>query len=194
MNVVVISYPSEPLVAEANEHLVDGARRAGHDVSVVDLLAEGFAAAMSPAERTAYDGDQPVLDEGIARHIAAVRAAEALAFVYPTTATTLPAPMKGWLERALVPGVAFVFDERTNRVKPGMTHIRRLVGVATYAEPWARVKARNDNGRRVLLRALRLNTGIVTGSRWVPCYSATRLDDSRRAAFLHRVDRVAARL
>ena len=46
------------------------------------------------------------------RHAEIIKQAEALVFVYPTWWSTMPAILKGWLERVLVPGVGFVFDEQ----------------------------------------------------------------------------------
>ena len=60
-----------------------------------------------------------------------------------------------------VPGVAFDFDDN-GKVRPGLTHIRRIVGISTYGSPWTYVKLVNDNGRRMLTRALRLNCGRRT--------------------------------
>ena len=43
----------------------------------------------------------------VADHVAAIRWAEALVFVYPTWWYGLPAILKGWLDRVWVPEVAF---------------------------------------------------------------------------------------
>ena len=40
-----------------------------------------------------------------------VKEAEAFVFIYPTWWSTMPAIMKGWLERVMVPGVGFIFDD-----------------------------------------------------------------------------------
>ncbi len=64
-------------------------------------------------------------------HIDDVRSAEALVFVYPTWWSTLPAILKGWLERVMVPGVGFRFND-AGRVAPGLAHVRRLFGISTY--------------------------------------------------------------
>src|ERR1700709_1515843 len=107
------------------ETVVTSLRAAGHSFVVHDLSAECFAAAMSTAEREAYHGTQPVLDPLVRTHVDDVLAADTLIFVYPTRWSTLPATLKGWLERVMVPGVGFVFDER-HRVRPGLLHVRRL--------------------------------------------------------------------
>jgi NAD(P)H dehydrogenase (quinone) len=161
---------------------------AGHDVTVLDLHAEGFRAAMSHSERTAYHGERPLLDPMVERQARLVQDTEALVFVYPTRFSMMPAILKGWLERTLVPGVGFVFDER-NRVRPGLTNVRRIIGISTYSAPWWQVKLTNDNGRRILHRALRLNTGLVTRRSWLGLYRVDSRTDEQRAEFLRRVER-----
>ena len=124
---------------------------------------------MSPAERLAYHGDRPLLDPMAERHAEIVKRAEAFVFVYPTWWSTMPAILKGWLERVMVPGVGFVFDEH-HHVRRGLTHVRRIVGISTYGSPRIYVKAMHDNGRRIVLRALRLNTAVLTRRTWLGLY------------------------
>jgi putative NADPH-quinone reductase len=187
--VVVVAHPvessfSHAIAATATASLT----RAGHEVTVLDLYAEGFRSAMSPAERAAYHSDRPILDPMVERHAGIVKQAEALVFVYPTWWSSMPAILKGWLERVMVPGVGFVFDDQ-HHVRRGLTHVRRLVGISTYGSRRIYAAAVHDNGRRVLLRALRLNTAVLTRRSWLGLYSITTRSPEQRAAFLRRVDR-----
>jgi putative NADPH-quinone reductase len=109
-------------------------------------------------------------------------------FVYPTWWSSLPAVLKGWLERVMVPGVAFVFNA-DGKVRPGLTNVRRIVGISVYGSPRAYVKLVNDNGRRTITRALRLNTGLRTRSSWLGLYAIDNSTAPQRAAFLDRVER-----
>ena len=166
---------------------------AGHDAELLDLYAAGVRAAMSPAERTAYHSDQPLLDPLIATHVELLRAAEALVFVYPTWWSSLPAILKGWFERVMVPGVGFVFDDE-NKVRPGLTNVQQLVGITTYGSKWQYIKTINDNGRRTVKRALRMSTGWGTKSLWLPLYGMDTIGPSKREAFLTKVERKVAAL
>jgi len=162
-------------------------KRSGHDVTVLDLYEEEFRPAMSLDERLAYHGDRPILDPMVERHAGIVQEAEVLVFVYPTWWSTMPAILKGWLERVLVPGVGFVFDEK-QRVRPGLTHVRRIVGISTYGAPRWYVHAIHDNGRRTLMRALRLNTGYFTRRSWLGLYNMDNCTPEDRSNFLGRVE------
>jgi putative NADPH-quinone reductase len=141
----------------------------GHEVTVLDLCATGFTAAMSAEEKNAYDTPQPVVDPVVAAHVEAVRRADALVVVFPAVAGAPPAVLKGWFERVLVPGVAFVFDRR-HKVRPGMRHVHRLVGICTYDERRGRVWRRGDAGRRLVTRTLRTSTGFRARTRWLAHY------------------------
>ena len=186
--VVVIAHPdpdsfTHAIAATAHAALTGG----GHDVTVLDLYAEEFRTAMSPDERRAYHSDRPLLDPVAERHAGLVKQTEAFVFIYPTWWSTMPAILKGWLERVMVPGVGFIFDEH-HHVRRGLTQVRRIIGISTYGSRWLYVKATHDNGRRTLLRALRLNTAVVTRRSWLGLYEINSRTDDQRAAFLRRVD------
>ena len=170
-----------------------GFERAGHHVTTLDLYALGFAPAMSLEERRAYHGDQPLLDPMTVAHAELARGADVLAFVYPTWWSGPPAMLKGWLERVLVPGVAFRFDS-AGKVRPALTNVRRIVGISTYGAPWTYVKLLQDGGRRMLTRALRMNCGARTPTTWLGLYSIDTLGDAERRAFLDRVEHSMAHL
>ncbi len=112
----------------------------------------------------------------------------ALVVVYPTWWSGLPAVLKGWLERVMVPGVGFVFDERTDKIKPGLTNVRRLVGISTYGSPKLYVKLINDNGRRTVNRALRMSCHPLTRTRWLAMYAIDTATDEQRRQFATTVE------
>lgn len=148
---------------------------------------------MSLEERLAYEGDDPVKDPQVAEHIELLKRARILVFVYPTWWSGLPAILKGWLERTMVPGVGFFLDERTNKVRPGLTHVRRIVGISTWGSPRPYALVINDNGRRVVARALRMACGWWTRTQWLGLYGVEHSTPERREAFLGRIERRLAR-
>lgn len=192
---VLLAHPNPDSFAhELARRAVAGLTAAGHDVELVDLCAIGFRAAMPPGERTAYHSENPVLDPQVQTQIDLVRSVDALVFVYPTWWSGLPAVLKGWLERVMVPGVGFRFDERSGKVRPGLTNVRHLVGISTYGSPRWYVRLINDNGRRTLMRALRMSCGLRVSRRWLALYAIDSVDSSARVEFAARVEREMAEL
>jgi NAD(P)H dehydrogenase (quinone) len=187
---VVLAHPRRDSYAHAlAQRAVHGLQVAGHSVEVVDLYAEGFQAAMSEAERDAYHGDEPILDPLVQASADLVRSVDALIFVYPTWWSGLPAILKGWMERILVPGVGFTFNERTGKVRPGLTNVRHLVGISTYGSPKSLVRVINDNGRRTIMRALRLSCGSGVRTHWHGLYAIDTSTVEQRAEFAAGVER-----
>lgn len=187
---VVVAHPCD----DSFTHAAAGAAKrgleiGGHDVDVIDLYADGFEAAMSLDERLAYETDTPILDPQVTDHAERVQRSQILVFVYPTWWSGLPAILKGWLERVMVPGVGFTFDERTGTIKPGLRHVRRIVGVSAYGSPRLYVKLINDNGRRTLTRSLRMSAGRRTRTTWLALYAMDATSVADRTDFLKRIER-----
>ncbi len=166
---------------------VRGLLAGGHDVEVLDLHADGFCPVMTAEERRAYHSGSPILDPLVRRYADEVGRADALVFVYPTWWSGLPAMLKGWLEKVMVEGVAFRFDAE-HRVRPALGHVRRVVGISTYGSSRTYVRLVNDNGRRIITRALRLSTGLRTRTSWLGLYAIDTSTPEQRQAFLGMVE------
>jgi len=134
----------------------------------VEVLRIGARpAAMSARERAAYETDSPALDPVVAEHGRMLGDASALIVVFPTVANGLSAPVKGWLDRVLLPGVAFVLDERSNRMRPALGHLSLIAGVTLDDRGPIERMMFHDNGRRIIARTLRLVCGVRTRVRWL---------------------------
>jgi NAD(P)H dehydrogenase (quinone) len=186
---VVYAHPGTDSLSRALFDVATGAlAAAGHEVKALDLYAEGFCAAMSAEERAAYHSDQPICTDDVRRHADVVRWADTLVFVYPTWWMGPPAILKGWLERVLVPGVAFHLDER-NRVASDLRHVRRVIGISTYGATRRHVKLMNDAGRRMLLRALVMLCSRRCRRKWLALYAVDTSTLDQRARFIAKVER-----
>jgi putative NADPH-quinone reductase len=186
---VVYCHPVEGSFCSAmRDASIAGLRTAGHIVNVIDLAAEHFNPVMSTSEWDTYqkgNGDIPV---GLERDVSLIKSAEIIVFVYPTWWGGLPAQLKGWLERVMLPGTAFVFNEN-NKVRPGLANIRRIHIASTFGSPWLYVRLVNDNGRRILARAFRLNTSLRTKVSTSSLYAMDTATDESRKSFLFSLEK-----
>ncbi len=187
---VVHAHPAqESLSAALFATATTALKRSGHHVDVIDLYAENFEARMSRAERLAYETDTPMTDPMVQRHAAMLLRAQVLVFVYPTWYWGLPAILKGWLERTLVPGVGFVLDPRTNKVRGGLSGLRRIVGISTYGSRHVETMALADNGRRVIMRCIRmLAPPLRCRTTWLGLYGLNRSSPEHIDRFIRKID------
>lgn len=191
---VIYCHPIEGSLCSAmRDAAVRGLTSAGHSVSTIDLAADNFDPVMPRDEWEQYMHREMPTVSDIARYIELVQESEILVFVYPTWWSGLPAQLKGWLERVLVSGVAFRFNDG-NRVRPGLTGLRRVHVISTYGSPRLYVRIVNDNGRRILTRALRMCGTRKTRASHQGLYALDTSTDESRKKFLNAIEKKTASL
>ncbi|WP_033073586.1 NAD(P)H-dependent oxidoreductase [Sphingopyxis sp. MWB1] len=79
----------------------------GNSVETADLHAEGFDPRFSPSDAAHFAGTAP-LPASIRAEQARIDRADALILVYPVYWWTMPALMKGWIDRVFANGWAYV--------------------------------------------------------------------------------------
>jgi len=172
---------TDPNVAVV-EAAIETLRRGGHDVVRLHVNRETFGEFMSAEERRAYETDQPLCVEATRSSARALRSCDALLFCYPTTFFGVPPALKSWMERVLVSGVAFTFDHR-NRIRPGLTNVRRLGVITTTPHDAATRTDAGDLGYRVIMQTLRLNCHRFCRRTFVRLRASDWLPESVEKAF-----------
>lgn len=170
----------------------DGLARAGHEVDLLDLYAEGFDPVLSAEARRRYH-DTSRNRAGLEPYIARLQRAEALVVQFPTWCFGLPAMLKGFFDRVLMPGVAFDLSDPA-RVRPLLGHIRAVVGITTYGRDRWTALWMGDPPRKVVTRYLRWFVARDARVRYLALYHLNTADERRRLAFLDRVRGELARL
>lgn len=129
---------------------------AGAEVRISDLYRRSFQPVLPPEDWTRYL-DGPAIQDSVADEIDDVRWCDALIFVYPTWWYGLPAILKGWLDRVLLPDVAFLMPDGVNKtIRPGLQHITRLGVFTTCGASWLLTTFIGAPGRRTLTQGVGL--------------------------------------
>lgn len=190
---VIFSHPVETSFnAAMHRQVVESLRAAGHEVDDCDLYAEGFNPVMSREERLGYH-EVPANRAPVEGYVDRLLWAEALVFCFPTWCFGLPAMLKGFFDRVLMPGVAFDISDPAN-VKPVLTHIKRIVGVVTYGRPRWTAWFMGDPPRKSITRYLRLLTGGGARVNYYAHYHMNMATPKSLNAFKQRVSRAMAAL
>lgn len=122
----------ESFHAAIREEAIAGLKAAGHEVDLCDLSKEGFDPVLSEEGRRHYH-DESVNQIGLESHVARLQAAEGLVVQFPTWCFGMPAMLKGYSDRLIMPGVAF---DLSNPAKvQSLLRFRRIAGIATYGRP-----------------------------------------------------------
>ena len=183
---VLFAHPCpESFSAALHHEVVDTLRGRGWEVDDCDLNAEGFSPVLTEAERRGYHEVGPNV-EPVRDYVERLRAAEALVMVFPVWNFGYPAILKGFLDRVFLPGVSFRLED--GRVKPNLTHIKRLAAVTTYGGTRVRAMLVGDPPRKSVTRAV-WHVCRPMKMRYLALYDMNRATDGKRGAFLGRVRR-----
>lgn len=100
---IIVGHPRTGSFSHAlAEAYRDGAASAGHSVSVIDLATLAF----DPVLHAGYATPQS-LEPALADAQRAIAAADHLVFAYPNWWGSMPAILKGFIDRTFLPGFAF---------------------------------------------------------------------------------------
>lgn len=195
MNVLVVHAHPDPesFGAALRDAAVRGLTRAGHDVTIIDLEAQDYDPCLSRSEYEHYDTigrNHP--DQVVADHIAALQRAETLVFTFPTFWSGVPAVLKGWIDRTLLPDVGFSV-RLSGRLRGELRQIRHVVGITTYGSPRSYRWVVGDAGRRTI-RSIRANCGLRCRMRWLSLDTLDGRPPDDRSEFLNRVEQRMAAL
>jgi putative NADPH-quinone reductase len=182
---VLFAHPcAESFSAALHETVVETLGARGWDVDDCDLNAEGFDPVLSEAERRGYH--DPGNTAPVQGYVDRLRAAQALVMVFPVWNFGYPAILKGFLDRVFLPDVSFRLED--GRVKPNLTHIRKLAAVTTYGGARSRAMLVGDPPRRCVTRAV-WHVCRPDRMRYLALYDMNRASDARRARFQQKVAR-----
>jgi putative NADPH-quinone reductase len=189
---VVYCHPVETSFASAlHQEVLKNLRAAGHTVDDCDLYAEDFNPVMSREERLHYH-DVPRNRVALASYVARLHKADAIVFCFPTWCFGLPAMLKGFFDRLLMPGVAFDISDPA-KVKPMLTNIKRISAVVTYGRPRWMAWYMGDPPRKMVTRYLKRLTANQARVDYHACYHMNVATEPRLARFLRQVGQAMAR-
>ena len=168
-----------------------GLAAARHDVDLLDLYEDRFDPVMWEAERRDYH-DTSRNQARLTGYIARLRAADALIVQFPVWSFGMPAMLKGYFDRMMMPGVAFDLSN-PSRAKPLLGNLRRIAGIATYGRPRIRALAIGDPPRRMVKRYLPWFANWRARVDYYALYHMNVATDADRAAFIAKVERAMRR-
>lgn len=184
---VIYCHPCEESFSRAiRDAVISALGDSGHDVRLLDLYGAGFDPVMSAQERRGYH-TAGTNEAPVSEHLALLRWADALVFVYPTWWFGLPAMLKGWLDRVFVPHATFEMPDESRSLGPKLINIRRISIVTTCGASWLMSKLVGEPGRKTILRGVR---GICDPNCRTSYLAHYRMDTSTpesRERFLDRV-------
>ena len=168
---------------------LEGLEAAGHEVDLLDFYAEEFDPILSADARRHYH-DPNRNQAGLEVYVRRLQSADALVAQFPVWCFGMPAMLKGFFDRLILPGVAFDVSD-PERVKPMLGNLQRIAGIVTYGRPRLMAIGMGDPPRRIVKRYLRWFADSRARVDYHALYHLNVATDAQRAAFLEKVRAMA---
>jgi putative NADPH-quinone reductase len=182
----------ESFHAAIREQALAGLKAGGHEVDLLDLYAEGFDPILSADARRRYH-DTSRNQTGVEDYVRRLTSADALVVQFPVWCFGMPAMLKGFLDRMIMPGVAFDIADPA-KVKPMLGNLKRVTGIVTYGRPRWTAFAMGDPPRKVVKRYLRWFADRRARIDYHALYHMNVATAAQRAAFMDKIKLAMTRL
>ncbi|KZL19222.1 General stress protein 14 [Pseudovibrio axinellae] len=159
---------------------------------LIDLYRDGFQPVLSKDELDAYLNPSQN-QQSVEPYVSALNSCDTLIFIYPTWWYGLPAMIKGWLDRVLVPGVAFTLTA-DGALKPNLQNVKKLaVFTSCGASRWLTFLM-GAPGKRTVLRGVRLVCNPKVKTKYAAHYNMDSSSDTSRKQHLSVIERKTRQL
>jgi NAD(P)H dehydrogenase (quinone) len=190
-SLIVVAHPEPASYTQALvEQVIAGLKEDPENTfEVADLTAEGFDPRYSPADHFAFRGGTPPPADAVAEQ-ARINRADLLIMVFPVYWWSMPAILKGWIDRVFTQGWAYVDADggETKRLLGRLSIQTIAIGGAT----------RRTYERRGYAQAIQtqIDQGIFgyVGARMVGSELLLPLDAASSEAALQRAREIGANL
>lgn len=167
--------------------IVERLQSNGHEVIATDLYRESFQPAMTESERRTYMGNDYDLS-AVAGYAETLKKVDGFILCFPHWWFSMPAMLKGWVDRIWGPGVAFTYDPTDHHLAPNLRNIKLFGVVTSYGSPWWVVHLFAGNpGHKVLMRGMKPLCAKRVRTFYLAHYNMDHSTPRSRAAFLKKV-------
>ncbi|HMM06910.1 MAG TPA: NAD(P)H-dependent oxidoreductase [Clostridiales bacterium] len=126
---VISSHPYKgSFNAAATKAIMETASEKGHDIKEIDLVADHFNPVMTSEDLNAWRHGQTI-DPLVKTYREAMEDADVLVFLFPIWWGSMPAVLKGFCDKVLLPGWAYCYGESGEMI--GLLTTKKAIVVTT---------------------------------------------------------------
>lgn len=130
---IINSHPySGSFNISAAKALYSAIEEKGHTAKEINLIDDGFDPVMRAADLKVWSKGQPA-DELVKKYIADIDSADVLVFPFPIWWGSMPAVLKGFCDKVLLPGWAYKYNEKGEMI--GLLSDKKAVVITTMETP-----------------------------------------------------------
>ncbi len=185
---IVFNHPYEGSYCNAILNAVTkGLQKANHEIDLMHLDKDNFNPVMTSADLKAFVEHQPI-DPQVIDYNERLKKADHLIFIFPIWWDIMPATTKGFIDRALFPGVMYDHHPRGFGLVPLLKNLKSITIITTMNKPGIMYSLLIGNLiRKVMLRSVFKTMGYKN-LRWISFTSVKSVSQEKRVKWLADIE------
>lgn len=186
--VIVFNHPYEKSYCSAIlTAITKGLQKADHEVDLMHLDNDGFNPAMSRADLKAFM-EHHAVDPLVTDYNERLKKADHLIFIFPIWWDIMPATTKGFIDRALLPGVVYDHHPRGFGLVPLLKNLKSITIITTMNKPKIMYSLLIGNLiRKAMLKSVFRTMGYKNVN-WISFTSVKRVRHQKRVKWLNDLE------
>ncbi len=186
--VIVFNHPYEKSYCSAIlAATTKGLQKAHHEVDLMHLDNDGFNPAMSRDDLKAFIAHRAV-DPLVNDYNERLKKADHLIFIFPIWWDIMPATTKGFIDRALLPGVVYDHHPRGFGLVPLLKNLKSITIITTMNKPKIMYSLFIGNLiRKAMLKSVFRTMGYKNLN-WISFTSVKRVSHQKRVKWLNDLE------
>lgn len=186
--VIVFNHPYEKSYCSAIlTAITKGLQKAHHEVDLMHLDNDGFNPAMSRADLKAFM-EHHAVDPLVTAYNERLKKADHLIFIFPIWWDIMPAATKGFIDRALLPGVVYDHHPRGFGLVPLLKNLKSITIITTMNKPKIMYSLLIGNLiRKAMLKSVFRTMGYKNVN-WISFTSVKRVRHQKRVKWLNELE------
>ncbi|MGM0124024.1 hypothetical protein IGI37_001398 [Enterococcus sp. AZ194] len=188
--VIVYNHPYNGSFCHALlEAVINGAKKAGHTVDLLDLDKDKFNPVMTGQDLLAFRNHEAI-DLQALDYIQRIKQADHLVFIFPIWWELMPAMMKGFIDKVIFPGATFTYTKSGYGMIGSLTKLKSTTVITTMNTPKIMYKLVYGNAiKKALIKGTLKKSGIKN-VRWCSFNMVKASSDTTRKKWLIKVEKM----
>ena len=192
---IIFNHPHAGSFCSAiREAVCNGLKKGGHEHKIIDLDKDGFNPVMREKDLKAFvqagrigedglDGVDPI----VLRYMKKLRWAEHIVMIFPIWWMTMPAMMKGFVDKVIFPGVAYKMEN--GKLVSMLSGLKQVTIISTMNTPSDVYKDIFGNSLEGSLIKGTFNQIGIHDVRWISLNMVKQVGDEKRWLWLDEIEK-----
>jgi len=191
---IIFNHPYEKSYCRAIlQAVTKGLQSAGHNIDIINLDTDQFNPVMTSADLKAFR-DKKAIDQQVSDYKERLLKSDHLIFIFPIWWSLMPAMTKGFIDKAMFPGLAYDYANNGVTMVPLLTNLRSVTLITTMNTPKLIYRLKFGNAIKKALIDGTFKSMGYKNCRWINLSMVKFVSQDKRTKWLTKLEQRFSKL